>query len=317
VALSAAPVSAVTGGRIAFTSPLPWFDSRTGVPLTEFALPGGSILQAWIIPLPGTAGTATVHPCASPVLTGEASFVFADGMVDYGRIVTDTTPMCLTATTPVHLVLDILGSIAPTPTAGRLQYVATTPEVVFDATLTGDATHSDTLARGNIPADAAAVALEIDVPAPTKPGYSTAFTCGAARPPVADLAYGSGRSTGIAYVLLNSPTAQACLFGSTAEQAKVTLVGYFTADGASPTSLPPTVTYTTGSISPPGLRPITPSRLLDTRIGLGRTGTTPVPAGGVVTLDLAGKVGTGSTAVVLNVTIVNPAGPGYVTVLDW
>jgi FtsP/CotA-like multicopper oxidase with cupredoxin domain len=60
---------------------------------------------------------------------------------------------------------------------------------------------------------------------------------------------------------------------------------------------------------------LAPSRVLDTRSSLGAPG--PVPAGGTVTLTIAGKGGvplTGAGAVVLNVTVTETKAPGYITV---
>ncbi len=69
--------------------------------------------------------------------------------------------------------------------------------------------------------------------------------------------------------------------------------------------------------------PMTPQRLLDTRSGTGAP-KRRVGSGGVVSLTVGktggpvvwgpGQVPAGATAVVLNVTVVNPASPGFVTV---
>ncbi|WP_441250945.1 hypothetical protein [Kitasatospora sp. McL0602] len=62
--------------------------------------------------------------------------------------------------------------------------------------------------------------------------------------------------------------------------------------------------------------PLTPSRLLDTRIGVGRPGTAPVPAGGTVALQVTGQGGVpkdGVRSVVLNVTVADPKAGGYLT----
>jgi hypothetical protein len=60
--------------------------------------------------------------------------------------------------------------------------------------------------------------------------------------------------------------------------------------------------------------PVAPRRVLDTRDGTGAD-RAPVAAGGVVVLALVanGIVPAGATAVVVNVTATEPAGPGYVT----
>lgn len=62
--------------------------------------------------------------------------------------------------------------------------------------------------------------------------------------------------------------------------------------------------------------PVTPVRVLDTRTGLGARAGTVGPTG-TIDLQVAGVQGvpsTGVTAVVLNVTVTDPASPGYVTV---
>lgn len=60
--------------------------------------------------------------------------------------------------------------------------------------------------------------------------------------------------------------------------------------------------------------PMTPTRVLDTRSGIGRPGTTPVGAGGTVTVALADKVPAHAKAVVLNVTGTETSAATYVSV---
>ncbi|MGC9496512.1 S53 family peptidase [Streptomyces sp. WG7] len=59
---------------------------------------------------------------------------------------------------------------------------------------------------------------------------------------------------------------------------------------------------------------LTPTRVLDTRYGLGRAGTSPVAANGTVNLKVTGAGGvpaTGVTAVVVNVTAASPTATGH------
>lgn len=63
--------------------------------------------------------------------------------------------------------------------------------------------------------------------------------------------------------------------------------------------------------------PVTPSRVLDTRIGLGRSGTSKLSAGETVALGVTGVGGvpaTGVAAVAVNVTVTEPDGAGFVSV---
>ena len=61
--------------------------------------------------------------------------------------------------------------------------------------------------------------------------------------------------------------------------------------------------------------PLAPTRVLDSRIGLGHAGATP--PGGTTTLPMLGRGGvptSGVTAVLLNVTVTDALGPGFVQV---
>ena len=68
--------------------------------------------------------------------------------------------------------------------------------------------------------------------------------------------------------------------------------------------------------TPGGFESLVPSRVLDTRSGVGAA-KAAVAAGGTVVLRVAGRGGvpsSGVSAVVLNVTVVAPVGAGFVTV---
>ncbi|MFZ6005503.1 MAG: Calx-beta domain-containing protein, partial [Actinomycetota bacterium] len=62
--------------------------------------------------------------------------------------------------------------------------------------------------------------------------------------------------------------------------------------------------------------PVTPARVLDTRSGIGRPGTSKVTGGQTVTLDVTGVGGvptSGVRAVAINVTVTGPTGGGFVS----
>jgi len=63
--------------------------------------------------------------------------------------------------------------------------------------------------------------------------------------------------------------------------------------------------------------PLAPNRLLDTRTGTGYAGVAPVAAGGIVELQVTGRAGipADATAVVVNLTATEAAGPGFVQAL--
>ncbi|MFC6705025.1 putative Ig domain-containing protein [Flexivirga alba] len=147
--------------------------------------------------------------------------------------------------------------------------------------------------HGGVPATGvAAVVVNVTVADTAGPGYVTVWPAGASRPTASNLNYVKGQ------VVANQVITKVGTGGAIALY-----------DGVSATDLIVDVTgyYPTGS----AYNPLVPTRVLDTRPGSepGAKSTTK--------LVLTGKGGvpaTGVAAVVLNVTAVNPAGPGFVTV---
>ena len=94
--------------------------------------------------------------------------------------------------------------------------------------------------------------------------------------------------------------------------------------GAILTSILATVAVVAPSVAPAAaaplagssrLVPVAPARVLDTRSGLGAAG--PVAPNGIVTIAMPGRGGVpvgGATAVLLNVTVTDTWGPGFVQV---
>ncbi|MFI7405675.1 right-handed parallel beta-helix repeat-containing protein [Streptomyces sp. NPDC049541] len=62
-----------------------------------------------------------------------------------------------------------------------------------------------------------------------------------------------------------------------------------------------------------GFKPASPTRVLDTRSGLGTSSAGAIAAHGTLSLDLSGRVPAGTTAVVLNLTVTRPTEHGYLT----
>ena len=313
LSLGAASVPAIagSGGRIQFTQPGRPLDTRLGPLVTDVALPSYSILRLFVGAGAGEkqGGKATLHTCGLPVGAAPPLVMFSNDRAATAKVTT-TANTCLSSNVPMYVVADQLGTIAPAAADGLLQYDAIAPQVLANRTLDGPLT----LDRGNIPVEAAGVVLKIDVSAPTRAGAITGYDCAGQRPPFDDVAYEFAATSGLAYITFAGASSAPCVFSTTAVQTKVTLLGYFSTDGATPEALPPTLAYEFAQIAPPGLRPITPVRVLDTRSGLGRPGLAPVPGDGVVTLTFGKLVDVSSAAVVINLTVVSPAGPGYATV---
>ncbi|MFE7525412.1 hypothetical protein ACFU7Y_06790 [Kitasatospora sp. NPDC057542] len=144
-----------------------------------------------------------------------------------------------------------------------------------------------------------AVVMNVTAVDPTEPGWVTVYPDGRPLPGVSNLNFGTGHTVPnlVTVPVVNGKVDLRNEAGSVDLTADVT--GYYT-DAA------------TGS----AFSPITPARFLDTRDGTGAPAQRVGP-GGVVELQVAGVNGvpaTGVTAVVMNVTAVDPTEPGWVTV---
>ncbi|MFF2073625.1 hypothetical protein ACFVXG_02595, partial [Kitasatospora sp. NPDC058162] len=144
-----------------------------------------------------------------------------------------------------------------------------------------------------------AVVLNVTAVDPTEAGYVTVYPDGRSLPGTSNLNFDSGRTVAnlVTVPVVNGKVDLRNSAGTVDLVADV--AGYYTAGAA-------------GSL----LTPVAPARLLDTRDGTGAPAQRVGP-GGVVGLQVAGVKGVpagGVTAVVLNVTAVDPTEAGYVTV---
>ncbi|MCH5677048.1 right-handed parallel beta-helix repeat-containing protein [Streptomyces gilvus] len=62
-----------------------------------------------------------------------------------------------------------------------------------------------------------------------------------------------------------------------------------------------------------GFKPVSPTRVLDTRSGLGTSAARAITPRATLSLDLSGRIPAGTTAVVLNLTVTRPTQHGYLT----
>ena len=167
----------------------------------------------------------------------------------------------------------------------------------------GETLRLDVVGRAGVPATAGAVVLNVTVADPGGSGFVTVWPCDSVVPPTAsNLNFVAGVTVPNVVVVPVSASGEVCVF--TAESAThliADLNGWF----------PTEASYV----------PSSPRRLMDTRVGgvtvdglfagIGRRG-----AGETLRLDVVGRAGVPATAgaVVLNVTVADPGGSGFVTV---
>ena len=184
-------------------------------------------------------------------------------------------------------------------------FVGVTPNRLLDTRnvgqtpcLTGARNLEVTGGTTTVPEGASAVALNVTVVSPTLPGYVTVYPAGADRPTASNLNYSPGQvvPNGV-YVKVGSNQAITLFASGGCPDVIVDVVGYF--DGTTP-------------VEPGGFVGVTPNRLVDTRnVGEGpclSTARNVTVTGGATTVPV------GASAVALNVTVVSPMLPGYVTV---
>lgn len=148
--------------------------------------------------------------------------------------------------------------------------------------------------EGGVPDDAKAVVLNVTVTNPAGPGFATVWPCGS-KPNASNVNFtAAGTTVANAVVAKLSSSGAVCIAPSTAAELIVDVQGYFAGDGY------------VGTV---------PDRVADSRDG--ETDVVPNLARGarfVVPVAGVGAVPDDASAVVVNVTATNTAGPGYLTV---
>ncbi len=145
--------------------------------------------------------------------------------------------------------------------------------------------------------------LNVTVTQPQGPGFVTVYPCGSQRPTASSINYAPGQTIANAVVAKLGIEGKVCLYTHVTTHLVVDLGGF----------------YPTGT----GYVATNPGRLLETRSGepVGTVdgvfqGLGLLSAGTTIELQVTGRAGVppSATAAVLNVTVTQPAAPGFVTV---
>ena len=176
--------------------------------------------------------------------------------------------------------------------AGDPDLLLQVPTVWKGGPAAGSVTTVQVTGRGGVPAGVEAVVLNVTVTEPQSDGFVTVYPCDVPRPTdTSSLNYTTGQTVPNAVVVKPSASGTVCLYTMSAAHLVVDVNGYLAAGSA--------------------FGPITPARLLDSRGSLGVRS-----AGTVTPVQVAGQGGVpnGATSAVLNVTVTEAQGPGFVTV---
>jgi hypothetical protein len=220
--------------------------------------------------------------------------------------------VCIFTSQAVQIVVDVNGYFPTTSTYHSSNPARVLETRVGEVTVDGlqqgtglaaggSVTEVQITGRAGVPANATSVALNVTVTATAGPGFLTVFPCGEVRPTASNLNYGPGATIANLVVSKIGAGGKVCIFTQTATQLIADVNGYF----------PVITTYSA----------LNPARLLETRPSLTTfdgqfNGVGLQPAGAVVTLKVTDRGGVPASAqtVVLNVTVTQPAGGGFVTV---
>ena len=150
--------------------------------------------------------------------------------------------------------------------------------------------------NAGVPADASAVVMNVTVTNPAAAGFVTVWPCGQAQPLASNLNYVAGQNVPNLTITKLGDGGKVCMYSMVTTDLVADVSGFFPA----------------GS----GYTPITnPTRILDTRVGLVRRRRRSARVR-TLQLQVGGSAGVpaNASAVVMNVTVTNPAAAGFVTV---
>lgn len=262
---------------------------------------------------PSDAGFLTVYPCGERPNASNVNYTA--GSVSPNAVlasVNSSGDVCVYSSATSHVAVDVNGYV---PVDGNP--VPVTPSRVLDtrpgqstsdgqgagAGLVNADTHIEVMlaGRANVPTDAEAAILNVTAVQASDAGFLTVYPCGVDRPLTSSVNYGRGPASPNSVVTKIGTEGKVCIYTSAPTQILVDVNGYVVKDGAPAT--------------------LTPQRLMDSRpgkptvdgqaSGIGRLGANATYEVRVVN---RGGVAADATAVLLNVTAVQPSEAGFITV---
>ena len=333
-AASAAVVPDV-GSRFHPLPPARLLDTRSGVGAPVAKVASGGVLNLQVagrggVPATGASAVVLNITVTEPVSggfitawpTGEALPVASNLNFGPGQTVPNLVEVKLGAGGQVslydgggatHLVADVAGWYGPTGETAGSRYHPLSPVRLLDTrsglggllakVLPSSALDLQVTGRGGVPTTGvSAVVLNVTVTGPLAGGFLTAWPTGDLLPLASNLNFSAGQTVPNLVIVKLGAGGQVSLFNAGGAADMVAdVAGWFGADGEA-----------TGA----RYHPVSPARLLDTRAAIGAP-QAAVVAGGSLALQVTGRGGvpaSGVTAVVLNVTVVDPQAGGYLTV---
>jgi subtilisin family serine protease len=274
---------------------------------------GAVVLNVTVVD-PATAGFVTVYPCGT-TLPNASSVNFTAGATVANSVVSKiggNGRVCVYSPATTDLVIDATGWFGPTG-----GFTGVVPARLLDsrpglstvdglqagigARPGGVITAVGVTGRAAVPADAVAAVLNVTVTNPVAAGFVTVYPCGSTLPNASSVNFATGQTVANAVVSQIGTAGQICVYTPVQTDLVVDVTGWFSGSG--------------------GFTGVVPSRFYESRPeyftvdGL-QSGAGLRGAGSITEVAVLGRapISGAAGAVVLNVTVTNPAAAGYVTV---
>lgn len=195
-----------------------------------------------------------------------------------------------------HLVVDVFGWFGVNATSGFTPIVPTRAiDTRTGAKPADGGVVTFPVTIGGVPSGVTSVLLNLTVTQPSAPSFAAVFASGGAVPATSNVNVVTGEDRPNLTFAPVGPDGQVSVYTYKSSHIVADVLGWFSADG-------------TGEL----FKAVKPKRVIDTRSGAG----TKIPAGGTIEVKVTDIVGVPSTAsaVILNVTVTEPGGSGYLTI---
>jgi hypothetical protein len=256
---------------------------------------------------PDTGGFLIVWPCDEP-RPDTSNLNFGPGETRANLVVAkfsaDAT-LCFWSTATTHLIADVTGVYdfqygvpATSVTPRRLLDTRNAIGVPTTTQLNeGGVMTLQVAGRGGVPIGIDAVTMNVTAVAPLADGFVTVWPCDRPQPNASNLNFAPGRTVPNLVTVAVSATGTVCMYSYATTHLLADVAAWYGSGGGS------------------GMVELSPSRVLDTRNGVGAA-LRRVEPNEVLTLQLRGRGGvrTDANAVAMNMTITNPQSDGFLTV---
>ncbi|MEP7048433.1 MAG: hypothetical protein ABI949_17205 [Ilumatobacteraceae bacterium] len=291
--------------------------------VTELGVVGRAQMPEWArsvllnVTVTGAVGPGylTIYPCGTE-RPASSNLNYTAGTTRAVAVVAQiggNGAVCVYTQTPTQVIVDLTGfypfgasfdAIRPS----RLLDTRTGPEsTTVDGQFLGigrrpglSTTEVKVTGRGTVPNDAAAVAVNVTAINPTLEGFVSVYPCGGPIPLASTLNFPAAAIVSNAAIVKVGAGGSICIFSNVETDLVVDVNGYDAVQTVAQFLEPTRVLETRPALT-------TFDRLFETQV--------PRPNDSVLELQIGGRVGipTAIRAVLLNITVTNATGPGFIT----